>query len=231
APVYAFYHPFPKVVVNNEGKDEQHFICTHANCKRNGAPIKRVIGGTDDGSTSNLRGHAKSCWGQAAVNDVDKMPDAAKAREMLSRPISEKLTATFMRTGKGKVSFSTTTLTTYETRYAPSPNKLRPFAIVDDEAYRVINKSGRPSYELPTSRQVSADVRTVFEGCRELIREQLTNNPAALNFSADCWSSPNRKPVLGISVHYEKDGRKVSHVLDTVVLAQSHTGGALAQAF
>ncbi|KAH7097951.1 hypothetical protein BKA62DRAFT_814620 [Auriculariales sp. MPI-PUGE-AT-0066] len=32
--------------------------------------------------------------------------------------------------------------------------------------------------------------------CRKLIDKQPRNNPAALNFSADCWSSPNRKPVL-----------------------------------
>ncbi|KAH7090084.1 hypothetical protein BKA62DRAFT_626685, partial [Auriculariales sp. MPI-PUGE-AT-0066] len=177
APVYAFYHAFPKIVVNAEGKDEQHFICTNPNCKRSGAPIKRVIGGTDDGSTSNLRGHAKSCWGQAVVNDVDDMPDATRARELLSKPVSQKLTASFERTGKGKITFSSTTLTTYETRRAWTvkwvTEKLRPFAIVDDEAFRVINKLGRPSFELPTSRQVSLDVRTVFEGCRELIREQL----------------------------------------------------------
>lgn len=52
-----------------------------------------------------------------------------------------------------------------------------------------------------------------------------------LNFGFDAWTSPNSRALLGVTVHYEENGKAIAYLLDIVEVPHSHTGVALAAAF
>jgi hypothetical protein len=70
-------------------------------------------------STSGLRRHAKNCWGEENVSRADDAKNIDDARQALkdSKLINGRITAVFERTGKGKVTYSTSQHTRAETRY------------------------------------------------------------------------------------------------------------------
>lgn len=43
--------------------------------------------------------------------------------------------------------------------------------------------------------------------------------------------SPNHRPFIAVTVHYEKDGNGVTWLLDIVEMARSHSGINLAETF
>ena len=51
------------------------------------------------------------------------------------------------------------------------------------------------------------------------------------NFATDAWTSPNSKPFIAVTVHFEHDGTPISLLLDIVKVAESHSGVNLAVAF
>jgi hypothetical protein len=57
------------------------------------------------------------------------------------------------------------------------------------------------------------------------------DHDGALNFATDAWSSPNHKAYIAVTVHFTKDGRLVSMLLDLVEVAWSHSGSNLAAVF
>ena len=52
-----------------------------------------------------------------------------------------------------------------------------------------------------------------------------------LNFATDAWTSPNFKPFIVVTVHFEHDGAPISLFLDIVEVAELHSGVNLAVAF
>ena len=130
----------------------------------------------------------------------------------------------------------------------------RPFQIVNDRGFQSLMKTGRPAYHIPSPETVSHDVKKVFVKVRKRIAKMLQvdmssnlnfeekknrlltwNNlkeyEGALNFATDAWTSPNHKPYVAVTVHWEKRGVPVSMLLDMVEVAVSHSGLNLADAF
>jgi len=58
---------------------------THCMGKGNGRMVCRYLDTGDTKSTSNLRKHAKICWGEVAVAAADNMRDVRAAREALEK--------------------------------------------------------------------------------------------------------------------------------------------------
>ena len=52
-----------------------------------------------------------------------------------------------------------------------------------------------------------------------------------MNFTTDCWTSPNHHPFVAVIVHFEWEGAPISILLDVVEVAKSHTGTELGDAF
>lgn len=50
---------------------------------------------------------------------------------------------------------------------------MRPFSIVEDDGFKMLMKTGRPEYHLPSRRTVARDVMHVFEKGRAKIRQML----------------------------------------------------------
>jgi len=84
------------------------FRCNAQTCKQKTQEVKRYLDTNDAKSTSNLRKHAKRCWGDDIIATVDK---AKNAKEVRATTVSgaldpESIMAAFERTGKGKVTYS-----------------------------------------------------------------------------------------------------------------------------
>lgn len=122
-------------------------------------------------------------------------------------------------------------------------------SIVEDDGFKILMKTGRPDYYLPSRRTVARDVMFVFKRTRERIGKllkvririniemwlkklKLTKEyDGALSFGTDAWTSPNHKAYVAVTVHFEHDGEPICLLLDVVEVARSHSGINLATAF
>lgn len=71
--------------------------------------MRRYLDTKDAKSTSNMRKHARICWGEETVAAADRTKEVGVAREVLRKGDGlrdSSLTAAFERKGKGKVTFS-----------------------------------------------------------------------------------------------------------------------------
>jgi hypothetical protein len=98
-----------------DGRRCHTFKCAGKSCK---VKIRRYLDTRDSGSTSNMRKHVKSCWGEDALKGADGVKDAKEARELVTKPFlrNGSITAAFERQGKGSVSYSHQQHTKTETR-------------------------------------------------------------------------------------------------------------------
>jgi hypothetical protein len=84
--------------------------------------VRRYLDTADGKSTSNLRRHAKLCWGEDVVAGADASRLHGAAREIVEKSLrmpDRSITAMFERVkGKGAVSYSHRQHTKTESRYA-----------------------------------------------------------------------------------------------------------------
>ena len=50
---------------------------------------------------------------------------------------------------------------------------MRPFSVVEDDGFKMLMKTGRPEYYIPSRRTVARDVKHVFSKTREVIARML----------------------------------------------------------
>ncbi|KAE9385363.1 hypothetical protein BT96DRAFT_751949, partial [Gymnopus androsaceus JB14] len=192
APIYAFYHPNPKVEFDKDIAKYAVFACR--NCC---STQKQGLMGTDAASTSVLHQHAKRCWGDKAVKAAQESKDLSRAREAIEKFGSKKqsvLTAA-LRTVKGWAElFSTTPPLKENIRIVTAhwvSECARPFCIVQDHGYRWLQKEGHPDQYVPSKETVSRDVKHLFEKTKEKIAVELQDYDGEIPIALDCWTSPN----------------------------------------
>src|SRR6266545_6998565 len=117
APIYAFFKPILAITYVDDCKAHV-FECGASNCRSKTKFIRRYLYTGDAGSTSNLRRHAKICWGEEAVAAADSTRDVHTAREALGKMklVDSSITAAFKHASKAKVSYSHHQHNTTETR-------------------------------------------------------------------------------------------------------------------
>jgi hypothetical protein len=118
SPIYVFFKRTPRIEYISDRRVHV-FECAAGRCKgKNGKDVRRFLDKGDRKSTSNLRKHAKICWGTEAVEAADNTRDVDAAREILSKTKLRdgSITAEFARIGKGKITFSTRQHTKTEAR-------------------------------------------------------------------------------------------------------------------
>jgi hypothetical protein len=118
SPIYVFFKQTPRIEYISDRRAHV-FICAAGRCKgKNGRDVRRFLDKGDRKSTSNLRKHAKICWGSETVEAADDTRDVDAAREILSKTKLRdgSIIAEFARIGKGKVTFSTRQHTKTEAR-------------------------------------------------------------------------------------------------------------------
>lgn len=100
--IYAFYAPEP--FIGHEGGRRYHeFKCVAKGCRKG---VRRYLDTKDAKSTSNMRKHAKRCWGDDAVRLADEASGCDVARKSVVQPLLRDgtITASFERK-KGKVTY------------------------------------------------------------------------------------------------------------------------------
>jgi hypothetical protein len=131
SPAYAFFDPRPTITNYNDRRCLE-FRCGASQCKGQGNQkeqqiVRRYLDpkvskdgkSKIDNSTGNLYKHARKCWGIEVVDKAVEANDLTVARQGLAaaKTLTDgTITATFERTGKGKVTYSTKPLTYSETR-------------------------------------------------------------------------------------------------------------------
>lgn len=121
-PIYAFFRPTP-AIEHIDGRRAHVFECSAKVCKgkgKHGRSVWRYLDTADATSTSNLRRHARICWGDEMVAAAGTVKDVYAARAVLAKPNQRdgSITAAFERIGseKGTVTYSNRPLTKAETR-------------------------------------------------------------------------------------------------------------------
>ncbi|KAF8645402.1 hypothetical protein AX14_009239, partial [Amanita brunnescens Koide BX004] len=84
---------------------------------------------------------------------------------------------------------------------------------------------------IPSPSTVSWDVWLVFIKTQQRIARMLDEYAGCLSFTMDTWTSPNHRAYVAVSVHLEKKGVPFSMILDTIEVAESHSGANLATVF
>ncbi|KAH9033808.1 hypothetical protein EDB85DRAFT_1864284, partial [Lactarius pseudohatsudake] len=109
ARVYAFFKPTPSIEYV-DGRKAYVFECNMRRCRSTASKfVRRYLYTGDASSTSNLRRHAKICWGDEAVAAADLTNNLRTAREALSKTkmgVNGSITAAFERVGNSKVTYS-----------------------------------------------------------------------------------------------------------------------------
>ena len=133
----------------------------------------------DAKSTSNMRKHAKRCWGSNVVASADGAKNADEIRGTSGKGIlhsQSSITKAFERQGKGKVKYSHRQHTSMEARAEIVrwvAESQRPFEIVNDCGFQSLMKTGRSECYIPSPTTVSWDVKQVFANVRQRIAKML----------------------------------------------------------
>ncbi|KAL1657498.1 hypothetical protein GGF50DRAFT_68795, partial [Schizophyllum commune] len=215
SPIYAFFHAVPEIEsVDKDGRVRlaHTFTCYNKGCSKR---IRRYLDTGDKVSTSNMTRHAITCWGKRAVDVAQSHETATAARESVTTPMKKDgdIKLSFERKGKGKITYTTRPHTKTEINF-------RPFAVVEDDGFKRLMKTGRPDHYIPSRSTVSRDVKRVFVKTRTRIARMLQEYEGDLSFQTDCWTSPNHKAYMGTTVTFEHNGSMLTLVLDVVEVAK-----------
>ncbi|KAG1725292.1 hypothetical protein EDD22DRAFT_789750, partial [Suillus occidentalis] len=166
SPIYAFYHPVLDIGYH-EGRCYHEFKCVATGCKKG---VRRFLDKKDAKSMSNMWKHAKICWGEETVKLADETKNSQEAHTIISGAKDDSITASFKRTGKGKVTYSHRQHTRTETKAEIVwwvAESLQPFMIVKDCGFQSLIKPGRPEYYIPSPLTVLRDIKLVFAHIRQ----------------------------------------------------------------
>src|SRR5260221_12668041 len=83
APVYAFFKPIPTIEYINDRK-AHIFECVATSCRQKSRFVCHFLNTGNTSSTSNLRRHAKVCWGADAVAAADQTGRATTSCKALA---------------------------------------------------------------------------------------------------------------------------------------------------
>jgi len=120
--VYAFFEPHPAIETVDDHICHE-FKCNAPHCLGRGSRpriVRRFLDTEDKKSTSNLRKHAKKCWGEKwliEAVEMAKLRDGPDIKQLRAAVLSGKdlrdrsITAVFARRGSGKETYSTCQLT------------------------------------------------------------------------------------------------------------------------
>ena len=119
SPIYVFFNPLPSIEYVEQRKSHV-FKCSAIQCHYRSRSVRRFLDKSDAKSTSNLRRHAKACWGKDVVAAADSTRDVSAARDALAnhKEIDGSITAIFRCIGKSGVTYSHRQFTRTEVWYA-----------------------------------------------------------------------------------------------------------------
>ncbi|KAF8266196.1 hypothetical protein EI94DRAFT_1586634 [Lactarius quietus] len=211
APIYIFFKP--SATIEYVGRWKAHvFECMATCCHCKTKFVWHFLYSSNTSLTSNLRQHARMCWGDDVVLAADKTGNVEIAHEVLSkqRHTDGSITSAFKWVGKGKVTYS-----------QHAHTKMEACA----EFIHWVN-----GY-IPSADILARDVKDVFISICNQIAGILQDYKGKLNFATDAWTLLNHKAYVAITVHLARSGKPLSMLLDIIEVLKSHNGYNLAITF
>ena len=117
APVYVFFKHSPTIEYI-ENRKAHIFQCDATCCHCKSRSVQHFLYTGDTSLASNLRQHAKICWGADVVAAADLTGNLRMVHKSLlkKKDLNGSIISAFKRVGKGRVTYSTCALTKLETR-------------------------------------------------------------------------------------------------------------------
>lgn len=100
---------------------------------------------------------------------------------------------------------------------------------VEEPAFQHLIKLINPSVEIPSDTTARRDVLALYEQRKEKVKSILAR-VEHVSITCDVWTSPNKRSVLGVTVHFVEGAELRSFPLVYHELQGSHTGEAIAEA-
>ncbi|KAL1725340.1 hypothetical protein EV714DRAFT_221514, partial [Schizophyllum commune] len=216
SPIYVFFHAVPEIEQPEYIPLRALLVVSSSNLNKGCSKrIRRYLDTGDKVSTSNMTRHAITCWGKRAVDVAQSYETATAAQESVTTPMKKDgdIKLSFECKGKGKITYTTRPHTKTEINF-------RPFAVVEDDGFKRLMKTGQPDHYIPSCSTVSRDVKRVFVKTRTRIARMLQEYESDLSFQTDCWTSPNHKAYMGTTVTFKHNGSMLTLVLDVVEVAK-----------
>ncbi|KAJ3965122.1 hypothetical protein EV361DRAFT_763883, partial [Lentinula raphanica] len=179
--VYAFFDAEPEIEFENDEVSPEYLVFRCSHC---GTKIRQGINTSDKGSTGNVSRHARKCWGDEAFNAA-KDSSLEKARAAVR---------TFGKKSQGKLTAALKT-----TKSWPKMNATRkiPAGQVTDPW-----KKGRPNHYVPSKETVARDVKKLYQMTKAKLAEELQSSEYKIGLALDCWTLPNHRPFMSITVSW-----------------------------
>ncbi|KAJ7849028.1 hypothetical protein B0H13DRAFT_2403549, partial [Mycena leptocephala] len=207
APVYSFFKP---PTLKFDGDRPYHsFHCASTTCKYDAKVVKRYADTTDATGTSNLKKHARRCFGAEVV-------DAAIAGAKVDSGDSS-IHAAFGQQSAKPARAPNRPLTYVELRATLArwfTESNRPMHAVEDRKFVELILNGRPGLTLPSESTVARDIQKAFERSIDRVTQLLKEYPGKLSFGTDAWTSPNHRAFVAWTVHLQHEGAPLSFMVD-----------------
>ncbi|KAJ7307068.1 hypothetical protein DFH08DRAFT_720301, partial [Mycena albidolilacea] len=226
SPIYTFFKDNVETLTDShDGRKYQAFKCNApGGCKSKSGVVKRYqtkVNGdphSDRSSTSNLKKHAKQCWGSDVVEARIKgvAADASRVGSIF---------AAFARSGQYPVNVSYRTHTKPEfhahiVRWIAEAN--RPLKIVGDRQLQDLLTASRPELTVPSRSTVARDLKAVYERSTDRIKKLLMEYDGCLSFATDTWTSPNHRAFVAWTVHLQHNSEPLVFLLDIFEVPKVH---------
>ena len=102
---------------------------------------------------------------------------------------------------------------------------MRPYSVVENDGFRDMIKTSEPRYTIPTRQHFTNKcVPELYDKVKDEVKEQLSNTEQVA-ITTDAWTSCATDSYVTITVHHiSPDWELRSHVLQTTIFNESHTG-------
>ena len=108
------------------------------------------------------------------------------------------------------------------------------FSSVESQYFKNIleSSSGNFNFKIKSADFFRNRVKDLFVSNREIIKLNLAGISSKLSYTTDCWTSPNMKGFMSITVHFVDNDFKIrTFLLDFINLTKKHTGDYLSDMF
>lgn len=132
--------------------------------------------------------------------------------------------------GRNQPKFSLETFHNQLTRWIVCNDE--PFQAVENQEFIKVLTLCNPNAVPPNRDTIRRRIVQSFEKERETFIIRLKNIRGRISFSIDCWTSPNKKAFMGVTVHWIDNNWKMrSQLADFIHLEGPHSGENLGYAF
>lgn len=105
---------------------------------------------------------------------------------------------------------------------------MRTLSMVENRGFKAMISIFHPNYELPSRIYFSKHLEDKQKEIKDKVKKALQETDSVA-LTMDIWTSVATEVYLGLTCHYLKNWKMVSHCLTTMPLEESHTAANIAE--